>query len=140
MKSRKKLILIPIAAVMVIIITMLTIIFIRPNLTISDLKEPNKVQAIFKYGIPTRTNNDNWIYENNIKFYGNSVLNFSVDFEDKCIKIMPGDDEAENEIWARLDSAASLEYTDTIFHARHYRYKNITFDDTFESFIVLRFD
>lgn len=137
MKSRMKMdkkmlkILIPIAAVVLVIAVAAIVILPRPNLEMDDMKSPTKMSVLMKYGIPSSGfGSDEWSYDECIKFYGIKLDRCEIDFSSKEITFGILDEWDYDRIVDKIENKADLESQNII--ADTYSYNDIeitTFGD-----------
>ncbi len=133
MKMDKKMfkILIPVAAVVLVIAIAAIIILPRPDLKLNDLKAPKKLAVLMKYGIPSSgITSDEWSYNKCIEFYGTKLDRCEIDFENEEITFSMLDEWNYDRIVDKIKDKADLESQNII--ADTYSYNDIeitTFGD-----------
>lgn len=120
--SKQQVILIIVIAVVLVLGIFTAVILHRPNLTMSDFGEINKISAIIKFGIPTDINDDgDLIYRDCIKFYGVTLSFFNVNCDKGEYTIVENDEDKQSDIIHEIRKRCDYDGSSGIFSYFSYK-------------------
>ena len=137
--DKKKLkILIPIAALVMLLIIAAIALFTRPNLEMDDITEPQKMSVLMKYGLPTDgITSDLWEYNRCIEFYDVTIDMVEIDFESEKITFITLDESDYDAIVDAIKHYADFKSSTVI--SETYAYEDIEIETSGNNGISINF-
>ena len=125
-KRKKRIIcrvFIPVMSVALVLGMLAILILPHPNLKMKDFKDDGYIGALFHYGIPSRMEEDCWIYDDCIQFYGIPVFSFGY-YPDEEKYVLFFKEEYSDDVYDEIRSHCDFEKNLLdIFH--HFSYDSL---------------